>query len=412
MNIRKIRSINFDLLYATTIVIALTTFFCFERGATNSFIKIGVMGLAPFIFFLRGAFITKALIIGIVYWLWCFFSSLLIGEQRFSTLGFTGMYVITFIVFYNFLRKDVIPFYYFKKLLRIFILSFGIVLLAQQICMVVGLKNMPLVNLNNQFFLSLNKLPSLTLEPSHSARVLAALVLCYWRMYQIEYGEKLTLNNLFKGEMKTPMMLFFWSMLTMGSGTAFIALGVLSLYFITKETAFFVIPFLIVIYLIFGTLEMTQFERANRLVEATLTGDVEMIQGADGSGAIRIIPIINTITKTDLTKKETWVGKGTEKIDSMWWTKMDRKIGVIDQYGLIGFIISMLLVYRCMIRRFISIESLFFLGLLGMSLGNIYYAWGCLILFSGVRYFQEQKEEGLLDIGSEEDIEEATEEQL
>ena len=212
----------------------------------------------------------------------------------------------------------------------------------------------------------------------------------------MEYGEKLKLKNLFKGEMKLPMILFFWSMLTMGSGTAFIALGILSLYFITKETYLYVMPFMLAMYLISGTMELTQFERARRLADASLTGDTEMIQEADESGASRIIPVINTITKTDLSNTDTWVGKGTAKIDSLWWIKMDRKIGVIDQYGLIGFIISMLLVYRCMIRRFISIESLFFLGLLGMSIGNIYYAWGCLTLFAGVRYFQEQKEQGIL----------------
>lgn len=396
MNILKIYRGNFDLLYATAIVIALTTFFCFEGGATNSFIKSGVMGLAPIIFLLRGAVISKAFIFGMGYWLWCYFSSLFIGEQRFSTLGFTGMYIITFIVFYNYLRNDVFTFSYFKQLLRIIIMAFGVVLICQQICMLVGLRIMPIVNLNNQAFLSLTKLPILTLEPSHSARIMAALALCYWRMYQMEYGEKLKLKNLFKGEMKLPMILFFWSMLTMGSGTAFIALGILSLYFITKDTAFYVIPFLIVMYLISGTMEMNQLERAKRLTKASLTGDIEMMQEADGSGASRIIPFVNTITKTDFSKKETWVGKGTAKIDSLWWTKMNRKIGVVDQYGIIGFIITMFLVYRCMIRRFISIESLFFMGLLGMCIGNIYYAWGCLILFAGVRYFQEQKERGLL----------------
>lgn len=131
-------------------------------------------------------------------------------------------------------------------------------------------------------------------------------------------------------------------------------------------------------------------------VKRIIPGKTKYTEWPDGSGASRIMPFVNTITKTDFSKKEIWVGKGTAKIDSLWWIKMDRKIGVIDQYGLIGFIISMLLVYRCMIRRFISIESLFFLGLLGMSIGNIYYAWGCLTLFAGVRYFQEQKEQGIL----------------
>ena len=140
-------------------------------------------------------------------------------------------------------------------------------------------------------------------------------------------------------------------------------------------------------------MEISQFERANRLFQATLTGDATQMQDADGSGASRIIPLVNTLTKTDLSKKETWTGHGTSKVDPLWWKKND----------LIGFIITMFFIYLCVIRRFFSIETLLFVGLLGMSVGNIYYAWGCFILFAGVRYFQERYENGLLEINSDDE---------
>ena len=94
------KTVAFDLIYATIVIIVMTTFFFFEGEATNSYIKIGVMGMAPIVFMLRGAVVTRALMIGIGYWLWCYFSSLLNVGQRFSTLGFLGMYIITFIVYY------------------------------------------------------------------------------------------------------------------------------------------------------------------------------------------------------------------------------------------------------------------------------------------------------------------------
>lgn len=403
MIIQKTGSGIYSLIYATIVIISMTTFLFFEGGATNSYIKIGVMGMAPVVLMLRGVIVTRALIIGVGYWLWCYFSSLFNAEQRFSTLVFLGMHIITFITYYQLLRKDVFSFLYFKKLLRTLIMFFGIVLIVQQLCMLAGIRTMPLANLNNQVFLSLTKLPSLTLEPSHTARVLAAMALCYWRMYEIEYGRKPMIKLLFSGDMKWPMLLFVWSMLTMGSGTAFIALGILSLYFITKETSFYIIPFIIATYFVSGKMEITQFERANRLVQTTLTGDVTQIQEADGSGATRIIPLVNTLTKTDLSKKETWIGHGTSKVDLLWWKKNNLKLGVIDQYGMIGFIITMFFIYLCVIRRFFSIETLLFVGLLGMSVGNIYYAWGCFILFAGVRYFQEQYENGLLEINSDDE---------
>lgn len=387
-----------DKVYATSAVVTLCTFFFFEGGATNSWIKIIVMGMAPMVFLFRCAYISQALILGFSYWLWCYFSSLFTADQRFSTLGFLGMYIITFITYYGMLQRDVFTFDYFKRLLRALLIAFGTVLVMQQLCLLMGIRTMPIANLNNQFFLSLTKLPSITLEPSHTARIMAVLALCYWRMHELEYGEKPTLKGLFSGELKWPMILFLWAMLTMGSGTAFISLGILMLYFLTKQTAAYVLPLMVVAYIAAGAMEITQFERANRFAQATLSGDVEQMQEADGSGASRFIPVVNTLTKTDLTKAKTWIGHGTAKIDSLWWLKTNQKIGVIEQYGIVGFIISMLFVYLCAIHRFFSIETLLFLILFGMSIGNIYYTWGCLMLMAGVNYFQKLNEMGVLVI--------------
>ena len=112
------------------------------------------------------------------------------------------------------------------------------------------------------------------------------------------------------------------------------------------------------------------------------------------SGAVRIIPVLNLFTKTDLTKKETWIGQQSMKKDKAWWLKTDKSI--IDQYGLIAFLISMLLVYSCMIHRFFSIETLFFLFFMGFSINNIYYSWGCLMVMTTIGWLQKQKEQGIL----------------
>ncbi len=393
------------LVYATCVVIALNTFFYFEGDVKYSIIKLGIMGLAPVMFFFRASAISPALLTGLGYWMWCYISSSFTGEQRFSTLGFLGMYIITFIVYYNLLYQDVFSFAYFKRLLKLLIMAFGIVLMMQQVCMLLGIYEMPLANLDGQFFLSIDKLHSLTLEPSHSARVLAVLTLCYWRMYELEHGSRPTLIELFGEEMRWPMILFLWSMFTMGSGTAFVAMGVLSLYFITRHTAIYVLPFIFLMNFTAESFELTQYERAKNLAEASLTGDVKKMNEVEGSGATRAKPIINTVTKTDLFKTETWIGHGTAKIDSRWWRRNNQKLGVIEQYGLIGFVITMFFIYRCVIRRFFSIETLVLILLLGMSVGNIYYAWGALVLFSTVRYFQVQNERGMLHIEVGEQIE-------
>ena len=80
--------------------------------------------------------------------------------------------------------------------------------------------------------------------------------------------------------------------------------------------------------------------------------------------------------------------------DKHWWKRTDTKI--YDQYGLIAFIISLVFIYSCVIRHFFSLETLLYLILLGFTLGNIYYAWGCLMIMTGVRYFQNNYGEQLV----------------
>lgn len=388
---------------ATVYLISLCVCY-FAEGAISP-LKVTLMALAPLLFIFKVPYFSKAFVWGMAYWGMCYVSALINGDMRFSTIGYLGMFIITYIVFYNLLYKGAFTFNYFYKLLRWLIIAYGITLILQQICILIGIRSFFLINLDNQFFLSITKLPSLSLEPSHSARILTVLMLGYLRCTEIDNdGVRPTLSLLFNRENRLVTCLFLWTMLTMGSGTAFIGLGILSFYFIQKRTLVYVIPIFCGLFYVGNSLELEQMERAVKITQVvTNGGSVKDVQNTDGSAAVRIIPLINTFTKTDLTQRDTWLGKGTAKKDSKWYTHIaDSKLGTIDQYGMIAYIISLIFVYTCMIRRFFSIENVIFFFLLGLSIGNIYYTWGCMIIFSAVRYFQVQDEKGLLEINDEE----------
>lgn len=367
------------------------------EGYGISPVKVGLMGIAPLIFVFKTPYVNKALLWGSAYWTMCYFSALLNGDMRFSTIGYLGMFIISFIVFYNLIYTGAFSFKYFVKLLRGLIIAYGVVLILQQISILVGLRSLWFINLSNQHFLSLTKLPSLTIEPSHSARLLTIMMLSYLRCVEIaNEGIRPTLKQLFSDEHCIVIVLFLWTMLTMGSGTAFIGLGLLSLYFIHRKTALYTLPLFGILFYVGQSLELEQMDRAVKISQAVATTrTVEGIQEADGSGAVRIIPLINTFTKTDLTDKTTWVGHGTPEYDKLWWTRTDKKLGIIEQYGLLTFIISLILVYTCMIRSFFSIETLIFISMFGFSIGNFYYVWGTMMVFAAVRYFTIQYENGL-----------------
>ena len=387
INILKIRILFADKVLATTMLVLFNIMFVPIEQGPFSPVKIVFMGICPLIFVAKKPIITKALILAALYWMVCYLLSLLKGEIRFSTLGFLGMHFILFVNFYMFLVRETFSLDYFTKVLRFLIIAYGIVFIGQQLCLLVGLRFMPLLNLQNQFFLSLTKLPALSLEPSHTARILAFAILGYWRCMEIRLGEKLSIKALFSAEHKVVTILFLWTMLLMGSGTAFVGIGCLSLYFITRKTAAYIIPMIVGLFFVGQSLELKQMNRVVALAEAASTGEAKELYAADGSGAVRFIPVLNAFTKTDLTQLETWIGKTSMQKDQDWWKRTDTKI--YDQYGLIAYMVSLIFIYSCVIRKILSIETLMFIILLGCNLLNVYYVWGCLMLMAGVRYFQE-----------------------
>ena len=133
-------------------------------------------------------------------------------------------------------------------------------------------------------------------------------------------------------------------------------------------------------------MELKPMHRAVALTEAASTGSADEAMAADGSGATRIIPVMNVFTKTDVTQLETWIGEKSMDKDTYWWTRTDPTLH--DPYGSLAYLILLTFVFSCVIHRLFSIESLLFLALLGANLINIYYVWGCLMIMTGVRYFQ------------------------
>lgn len=386
-----LKDIFSDRVLATLLMVMLCVQIVPIEGYGVSNLKVALMALTPIIFILKTLVVSKPLLWGTALWLTCYFCASFQSYMRFSTIGYYGMFIMTFIVYYNLVYQGAFSFSYFKRLLRALIIVFAVVLILQQICMLIGVKTFWLLNLDNQYFLAIDKLHSLTIEPSHSARILAVVMLGYLRCLQIENdGERVALKVLFSKENRVVTIMFLYAMLTMGSGTAFIALGILCLYFITWRNVWYVAPILIGFLAVSSLLEVKQLTRAVNTVEATMTGDQKQVLEADGSAAVRIIPIINTFKNTDLTQKDTWFGKGTSKkykIENINKVLKKSKIPILEQYGLIATILSFILVYTCMIKRVLSIETLMFAMLFAFTIGNVYYIWGCMMIFSAARYF-------------------------
>ncbi len=360
-----------------------------ETRAGISSIKTFTSAVCCIVFLWNVAHVTKALLLSIIYFFTLFLSATFhFATFRISTLLYLASFLITYVTLYNLIYvKKVFTLDYFISCLKKLLLAYVIVLLMQQLFIVLGIRYFPLINLT-QFLDRGIGANALSGEPSVSARILGVLFYAYMECISFRQSMNFRFRQLWTAEHKWVTIGFLWAMLTMGSGTAFIVLGVLSFYFINWRNALFVTPLIVGLIYIGSEMDVEQFDRAYNTAQATMTLDKQEVLETDGSAATRITPILNTINNLNLTKKEHWFGYG---IDAGNANKSERMIAEITDYGFLAYICGLLLVFSCSIRFFSIPSIMFFIGI-GGGTTNIAYLWGILMLFMCVRYFYTNKQ--------------------
>lgn len=389
LNIEKVQSYLTLRNFAAFILILFCVHYIpLETRASASIIKTAASVICCLIFLIYVPYISKAFILVSIYFISILCSAIFHLETfRASTLLYLCSFLITFITMYNLVYiKKVFSLTYFLKIVKGLIYTLTITLLIQQFFIIVGIKIFPLVNLVQVFDRGIGA-NSLTMEPSVFARIIGVLLYAYMECISFRNSSKFTLKNLFEKEHKWITISFLWSMLTMGSGTAFIVLGVLSLYFINLRNSMIVIPIVVGMVFIGSKMGIKQFDRAYNTVQATMTLDKEIVAETDGSAVYRIAPMLNTIKNLDLTKKEHWFGYG---IDAGNKNMSERMVSEITDYGFLAYFLGLVLVFSCA-NRLLSITCIMFFIGIGGGTGNIAYQWGILMVFMCVRYFYNNR---------------------
>lgn len=383
---------NYNLHNLTLVVITLMCiqYIPLETRGGVSPIKVAVMAIMPFVL-LTHLRINKALVIGTIYIAWLFFTAGIINPESFraSTILYAGMFTITFIVVYTAVWDyAVFTLDNFISFIRwLFFLLVG-VLLIQQAFLIVGIKYFPLINLCQILNRGIGA-NSLTFEPSTLGRLLNILYYAILKCYEYRDGGKVNITNIFKGDLKWVSILFIWAILTMGSGTAFVAVAVTSLYFMRGWSFLLALPIFVSAFFLMGQMNNESFNRALAASEATLTGDKELVLETDGSAAARIAPMLNLMS-LDLEDPLSWTGKGCDSTSFSDWIGGRVYPSHINDYGLISYILELIFIFSCMIQ-FRSLGTIFlFLGC-GGGITSIPYAWGILMIFSCLKYFHDNQ---------------------
>ncbi len=387
--------------FATIFIILFGTCYMPVEGRIGfGIIKLSLMIIAVFVLLGWTFKTSKALFIGVLYATFQYLSASFYPESfRWSTLLFSFGFVVTYICMYNLIYIErVFSIRHFIRLMKWMMMAYFVVCIIQQVFLLIGISYFPAINLVQVLDRGIG-CNSLSMEPSTFARTMLVCYYAYVKCNEYLRGEgPFSLRELFSGEHKWVTIRFLWMMTTMGSGTAYVCLILFALYFVREYNWYYVIPFLVLSYWGLQQLEVEGATRAVGAISATATMDGETVRQTDGSAASRIAPLLNSL-EVDLTKVETWFGYG---IDYSRGSIYDATL--FDSYGLVFYIISLILNFACA-YKFLSLGTIFmFAGVGGGAGTNIHYVWFLMIIMTAVRYFYDNRYKFDLDEKNAADI--------
>lgn len=391
------------LIIIILIAIAVSPAIALGKGDRN-LLLIGVMSFSPIIILL----IFRIYFTDI--WLLLFMSSIMLiplinhpESMRWSTVLYSVMFCLTFMAYNRLLMINSISVVDYYKLLRYLMYAYFIVLLIQQFCV---LTSLPIFNVNKYIPSEPWKLNSLSAEPAFSARIIGLLMFCCITIKEIILGKKyIFIENI--QEDKWLWLAFFWTMITMGSGTAFIFIPLVLLKFVRFRN---IIPLILVMILITYFVHITGLSAMNRtfnFILATLTFDESTILKADRSAALRIVPIIIVAKMVTLKTIDGWLGHGIDYAGKILYleipglekgTSGGGMFMVWLEYGFISFLIFVMFSLLAVFRKGDYLTIVFWFLLVFLYGINNQMVWLCIILlytnkyFSGIYLNSEEKQ--------------------
>lgn len=395
----KLNKQKITVFLISIIIILLTTSpsFMLNESSMNIFL-VGLMGISPILLLLYLKSIAKEDVLLILFLLCITFIPQLNQPEtvRWSTVLFAWMFCLTFLLYKQLLLKDYFNIHTFLKLLYYLIYAYAIVLFIQQLCVLVGL---PVFLASHYSLAEPWKLNSLAAEPSWAARSVAFLMFCYIITKELILDRKYSFKDNYNDD-KYLWYSFFWTMLTMGSGTSFLFIILVLSIFLRPKNILLLIILMILLILIINYMEINAADRAIKLFFATLTLNPEIMFDADSSGSSRIIPFIVLLEKVNITTLDGWFGHGIDYVANNLYMYFAIKIkgvgggGLLElwmNYGFVSFISFTLFSLSIFLYR-TSISLIFFWFFLVFMYGvNSQILWMAIVLVFTIKYFTESK---------------------
>lgn len=328
-----------------------------------------------------------------------FFSYVIHSERfRISTVLYSVLFILVFILYYRLLNKNSLSIKKYKKIIKLVIYAYFITLVIQQIQFILGLPIFNISWLGYSF-----KLNSLAYEPSYIATLLPLLMHSIVRIEEAQKGQSLKLGHSIK---ISPILwsAFLYTVFTCGSSTIFFTFPVFILYFFRNNISIktlISISFIMIIgiYLIYQ-FNPSLIERQLNLIPALFSFDIKTLVTVDASASTRIVPFLLLLDKLlhpDINLIFGYgVDFGQELISFAIHEDKDRVTGslgivafVLD-YGLLAGILFILSINKLTAKKLLSYENFYFFTCFLVFGFNHYLTWAY-ILFMSTNLFFEKK---------------------
>ena len=354
------------------------------EGFTISMPKVVYMCLSPLLLLALSPKSSKAIILSFIFWGVTFLlNQIQFDNQRTSTFYYTAMFLSVFCLFYNLVWEEhCYELDDFLKVVKIVIYAYAICFVLQQASMLIGRRYFPLINLMGRPWQELFRLNSLAIEPSHSARVLTVYFYAFLKLTEFKNGRPSSIYELFLYH-HWLIIAFLYTMIAMGSGTAMVGLALLSLYFLRKQYTMAIVIVALAFYFIAPSIDYDPFNRALDTFNAAISMNEEEIIDADRSASDRVNMLVS-FKYLDLFDEKTWFGHGVDSIN--YAGKRVVHMAIYD-YGLISYLLKLLLYFSCSLCGVFSLSTLIFIVLFSANVGNIAYGFACLMVFSVIKCF-------------------------
>lgn len=213
------------------------------------------------------------------------------ASWRSSTFFYSCMYFFTFLLFYRIIHTGGIKIHQFLRVNKYLIYAYAVFVVIQQICLIVGIEPVNFTQTKIMFEDTAFRINALSPEPSHVARFMLIFMVSFLSLRSIELKRKYDFFLNVKND-KYVWIAYLWSMLTIGSATAMLYVGLAMLPLLSKKNiVYLVIIACLGIYIVLS-IDSRSLDRAINIIPATLSMDINTLFMVDDSAAWRIAPYI------------------------------------------------------------------------------------------------------------------------